>query len=183
MKHIIRKAYWNYEKEEKWLNEMSSKGLAFTDYSWCRYVFEDATEGEYIYRIEFLDYPVKHPESKKYLSFLEETGVEIVAYYMRWVYLRKKASEGNFDVYSDIDSKIKHYKKVNFWWSMLAGVEFGAALINIAIGLIYLVLEGEVIFNLIIGAILLIMGFLFLGLRRPLRKKIKKLKNEREIRE
>ncbi len=183
MKHIIRKAYWNYEKEEKWLNEMSSKGLALTDFSWCRYVFEDATEGEYIYRIELLDHPIKHPESKKYLNFLEEIGVEIVAYYMKWVYLRKKTYEGKFDVYSDIDSKIKHYKKVNLWWSMLAGVEFGAGLLNVVIGLIYLVLEGEVNFNLIIGSILSIIGFLFLGLGRPLREKIKKLKNEREIRE
>lgn len=33
MKHIVRKAYWNYEKEENWLNEMSAKGLALIDYS------------------------------------------------------------------------------------------------------------------------------------------------------
>lgn len=33
MKHIVRKAYWNYEKEEKRLNEMSAKGMALTDYS------------------------------------------------------------------------------------------------------------------------------------------------------
>lgn len=51
MKYVIWKAYWNYEKEEKWLNEMASKGLAFTSYSWYRYVFEDAPAKEYIYRI------------------------------------------------------------------------------------------------------------------------------------
>ena len=26
MKHIVRKAYIDYEKEENWLNEMSAKG-------------------------------------------------------------------------------------------------------------------------------------------------------------
>ena len=31
MKYIVRKAFWDYEKEEKWLNEMSAKGW-LTDY-------------------------------------------------------------------------------------------------------------------------------------------------------
>ena len=31
MKHIVRKAYWDFEKEEQWLNEMSARGMAMTD--------------------------------------------------------------------------------------------------------------------------------------------------------
>jgi len=27
------KAFWDYEKEEAWLNEMSAKGLALTSYT------------------------------------------------------------------------------------------------------------------------------------------------------
>jgi hypothetical protein len=61
MKHIVWKAYWNFEKEEKYLNEMSSKGLALTDYSWCRYVFEEAPRGEWVYRIELLENYPTHP--------------------------------------------------------------------------------------------------------------------------
>ena len=49
MKHIVRKAYVDYEKEE-----MSAKGAALTNYSWCKYTFEDTPKGEYIYRIELL---------------------------------------------------------------------------------------------------------------------------------
>ena len=97
MKYVIHKAIWNYEKEEQWLNEMSAKGLAFTDYSWCRYVFTDAPAGQYIYRIELLENMPTHPESQSYLRFLEESGVEFVSSYMRWVYLRKPASDGAFD--------------------------------------------------------------------------------------
>jgi len=48
MKHIVRKAYWDYEKEEKWLNAMSAKGMALTDYSWCRYVFTETPCNEFI---------------------------------------------------------------------------------------------------------------------------------------
>ena len=47
---------------------MSAKGFAFTDYSWCKYVFEDSDKGEFIYRIELLGNLVKHPESKKYID-------------------------------------------------------------------------------------------------------------------
>ena len=31
MKHIVHKPYWNFEKEEAWLNEMSTRGLAMSD--------------------------------------------------------------------------------------------------------------------------------------------------------
>lgn len=47
MNHIVRKAFFDYEKEEKYLNEMSAKGLALTDYTQFRYVFQDAPKGEY----------------------------------------------------------------------------------------------------------------------------------------
>lgn len=39
MKKVIYKAYYDYEKEEKWLKEMSAKGLALINYSWLRYTF------------------------------------------------------------------------------------------------------------------------------------------------
>ena len=41
MKQVVWKAYYNYEKEENWLKEMSAKGMALISYSWCRYVLED----------------------------------------------------------------------------------------------------------------------------------------------
>ncbi len=109
MKYTVWKAFFDYEKEEKYLNEMAAKGLALTDYSWCRYVFEDALKGEYVYRIELLENPVNHAESQNYIiRFMEEAGIEFVTSYNRWIYLRKKTADGKFDIYSDIASKIKH---------------------------------------------------------------------------
>ena len=46
------------------------------------------------------------PESRKYLEFLEEAGIERVGSYMRWVYLRKKAADGPFDLFSDYESRM-----------------------------------------------------------------------------
>ncbi len=114
MRHVVYKCFTigAYEKEEKWLNEMSARGLHLIAASAIRYEFEEGVRGEYVYRLELLEYLPSHPESAAYLRFLEETGVEQVASYLRWVYLRRKAGEGEFEIYSDLDSKIAHCKRV-----------------------------------------------------------------------
>lgn len=182
MKTIIKKAYWNYEKEENWLNKMSAKGFALTDYSWCRYVFTDAEPGEYIYRIELLEHTAAHPVSQKYLRFMEESGVEHIASYMRWVYFRKKAADGAFDIYSDIDSKLAHYKRVNLFFTTLACAELLIGTPNILIGL---GLHGIPTFpmNIALGCIVFCIGIAFLIMCHPLRKRIKELKKEKLIME
>jgi hypothetical protein len=115
----IWKAFRNYEKEEKWLNEMSAKGLALTRRGWYRCSFEDCLPGEYIYRIEILKKRVKHHESVSYLRFMEENGVEYVDSIQNVVYFRKKAIDGPFVLYSDLDSKIMYEKRIGrmypFW--------------------------------------------------------------------
>lgn len=187
MKHIVRKAFWDYEKEEKWLNEMSAKGMALTDYSFCRYVFTETPNNEYTYRLELLENLPTHAESTAYIKFLEENGVECVATYMRWIFLRKKSSEGSFDIYSDLESKIKHYKRIYVSWSTVMWVEFIAGLMNLSIGIVNLNIGYKLgnfsIGNLIIGSSLTLLGLVFLRLGLPIRTKIKRLQQEEAIRE
>lgn len=183
MKTIIKKAYWNYEKEEKWLNEMSAKGLALTDYSWCRYVFTDAHPGEYIHRIELLEYLPSHPASQEYLRFMEENGVEHIGSYMKWVYFRKKASDGAFDIYSDIDSKIKHYQRIAWLWLTTACAELLIGVPNIFVGTMSLLQHNITVLNLLGGSICVCMGIGMLALSHTFSRKIKKLKKEKTIME
>lgn len=192
MKTVIRKAYWNYEKEEKWLNEMSAKGFALIDYSWCRYVFTDSKEGEYIYRIEMLEHLPSHPVSQKYLQFMEESGVEHIASYMRWAYFRKKASDGVFDIYSDIGSKIKHFQRINLFWVIMACAELLIGVSNILIGISNIPIWAGSSFrshynlfsaNIIGGLVCVCFGIGFIALSRPVHKKIKKLKKDKMIME
>ncbi|MBA4347585.1 MAG: hypothetical protein C0413_01895 [Clostridiales bacterium] len=187
MKHIVYKTFWDYEKEEQWINKMSAQGMAFTDYSCRRYVFVDAPSNQYIYRIELLEHMPAHPESIAYLRFLEENGVEVVSTYMRWVYLRKPAADGSFDIYTDIDSKIKHYRRISCFWTVLMIIEFIAAFFNIGIAISsWLVNEplGNFSFsNLIIGCVTLAFGILFLVLCVPIHKRIRKLHAEKAIHE
>ena len=179
MKHVIRKPYWNWEKEEKWLNEMSAKGLALVDYTWCRYVFEEALPGEYVYRIELLDYWAINPTSLKYIRFVEETGAEFVSSYMRWVYFRKKAADGPFTLHSDIPSQIAHNKRVRVFWLGLAILELSIGLMNVTTGIWPPVKS----LNIVLGSALFVVGCVFASWVIQITRKIRKLKRELLIRE
>ena len=67
MRQTIRKWFWvwEFEKEEKWLNDMAVKGLSLVSVGFCRYEFEDSMPGEYRVRLLLLDKMPHHPESKK----------------------------------------------------------------------------------------------------------------------
>lgn len=179
MKSVVRKLYINFEKEEKWINDMAAKGLNLVDYSFCRYLFEKGKPSEYIYRIELLEHLPSHLESKAYINFMEEIGVECVATYTRWAFFRKKASDGAFNLYSDYDSRIKHYKRV----CSLVGV---GGIANIIPGLtnidIYLFKNSKDWFSFnIIGFINLLLGSLCIWMCISYVKKIKKMKKEKDI--
>lgn len=135
MKTVIRKLFVNFEKEEKWLNEMAAKGLNLVKYSFGKYTFEEGTPGEYIYRLQLLDKMPSDPESKDYIEFMEDAGIECVETYMRWAYFRKKLKDGAFNLYSDNDSKIKYYKKVTAFIGILGLINLVAAIVNVLIGL------------------------------------------------
>lgn len=182
MRHIIHKAFWDYEKEEKWLNEMAAKGFSLISYTWFKYTFEETEKGEYVYRIEMLENMPSHAESQKYIDFLEETGVQYVTSYLRWVYFRKKASDGPFNLYSDIDSRIKHYQTVFRFWLVLMIAELLIGFSNLQLGV--LVNHEKVGFNAYIGLPLLLFGLAILYfLVLPLNRKIQFLRKEKDIRE
>lgn len=124
MKYVIHKFFTigQFEKEEKWLNEMSAKGMQLTDVGFCRYCFTKGNPGEYIYRLELLNHMPHHAESINYISFLEETGIEHIGSLLRWVYFRKKAGAGPFEIYSDTPSKINHYRRILFIANILTVV-------------------------------------------------------------
>ncbi|WP_052380615.1 DUF2812 domain-containing protein [Paenibacillus camerounensis] len=193
MSLVQRKFFSDFEKEEEWLNEMAAKGLALSEYSWARYVFEESGKREYIYRIELLKEDPKGPEAAGYLQFMKETGAELVPTgkwlwgllkynNLRWVIFRRKASEGAFTIYSDIDSKIRHYKRVNSLWMSLAMMELIIGLLNISLMFVNNPTALNMI-NLVMGLLLIILSLFFISISRPIRQKITKLQNDKLIRE
>lgn len=179
MRHIVRKLFWNFEKEEAWLNHMAAQGKALLDYTWGRYVFEDAPCSEYIYRIELLDKVPSHPDSQKYIAFVEETGAVHIATYMRWVYFRKKAADGPFELYSDSRNKLVHYKRVTALWTTLGLMDVSIGSLNLTLAFV-VPLELNV-FHIVLGSVMLGLGILFLLIGTPARHQMRRLKREMRI--
>ena len=120
----IRKWFWvwDFDKEEAWLNEMAMNGWALESVSFCSYHFIRCQPGEYSVRLEM------HPYDEASLSFMQETGAEYIGRMMMWIYFRKKTEDGPFDLFSDIDSRIRHLDRIG----RILGI-IGAA--NLAIGI------------------------------------------------
>lgn len=189
MRHQIFKVFTiaDYEKEEKWLNELSTKGLQLIEVGFCRYVFMDGTPGEYEYRLELLEHVPNHPESKAYFRFMEEMGITHVASYMRWAYFRKKADGEPFDIYSDLDSKIKHYGRIFSLAAIVSAINLFAVMLTAGMHVVFLVTKGlhgiPFAGNAVISGINLALCVTLGIFSMQLYKRIEKLKNEKLIRE
>ena len=106
---------WSFENLEDWLNEMAMKGWVLESIGFCTYHFVRCEPGEYSVRLEM------HPYDEEYLSFMSETGAEYVGRMMMWIYFRKKTADGPFDLFSDIDSRIRHLDKIGKVLTMVGG--------------------------------------------------------------
>lgn len=182
MRHKVYRLFINFEKEEMWLNEMAAKGFNLIDYRFGRYLFEEGTPGEYIYRIELLSELASHPQSKAYLHFIEELGVECVCTYIGWVYLRKRASEGPFDLYTDYDSRINHYKRVAWLVGTLGLANLVIAVSNILITILNNSAPrhlSNMYFSSINAAVVVFFTPMFISYLR----KIRKMKKEKQLHE
>ncbi len=109
----VRKLFWvwNFEKEEQWLNEMARQGLVLSSVGFCRYDFTK-TDDEYTVRLEFPEKGINTEKGKEYIAFLEETGAEYIGCVKNWIYIKKKKENGEFQLYSDNESRIKHLERI-----------------------------------------------------------------------
>ncbi|HBU11586.1 MAG TPA: hypothetical protein DEB31_02295 [Clostridiales bacterium] len=185
MKRVLWRYFVNYEKEENWLNGLAAKGLAMTDFFFGRYIFSDSEPGEYVYRIELLSNHIGHPESQKYIAFMEENGVELVATWIRWVYFRRKAKDGAFDIYSDIDSRIAHYRRILLLFLPLLALDVANG-VNLTLLFVSQLLDTVPMFEgglLFVAVLSFGVGAALAVLCGSLFKKVKRLGREKLLRE
>ena len=92
----------------------------------------------------------------RFWQLMADYGVECVDTYMNWAFFRKKAAEGPFEIYSDFDSKIGHYKRVIYLMGTVGVVNLFIALFNVTLTQynMYLSIVGFIIFVLFISIIL-----------------------------
>lgn len=127
------KVFVNYQKEERWINEMAAAGWHLIKYSFLKYTFEKGEPGKYDYCIELLaDLPATD-KGKEYLSFMEEAGVEHVTQYSSWAYFRKEATGEPFEIYTDYESRKKHLMRIITLLSVVMLMNLGFSFFNLFI--------------------------------------------------
>jgi len=110
---------------------------------------------------------------------MEEKGVEKVDTYRTWVYFRKKAVDGDFQIYSDLDSRIKHYKRVSNVWFAIGCAELCIGFSQITLLVTFLEIGSR---YFIVHAAAMVLFFstaiILFGLRWRYTKKIKLLRHK-----
>ena len=80
---------WDFEKEERWLNEMAQEGWVLDNTGFSFY------------------------------TFVKELGAEYIGGCVNWVYFRRKAELGSFELLSDIDSHLTHLSRIDRMLSLI----------------------------------------------------------------
>lgn len=138
---------WEFDEEEKWLNEMAKRGWVLDTVGFAKYTFVQSEPGEYAVRLEMPEHMPASAECQDYIDFIEETGAEYLGNVMKWIYFRKKTANGEFDLFSDIDSRIRHMERIVKPLLIIA-------LANLSIGIANLRLNGIGLINIACSALL-----------------------------
>lgn len=102
--------YLDKDKETAWINEMAAQGYALIGFCAGFYKFEECEPGKYTQQIDFGDKMFAVDDN--YREFMAENNVEIVCLWGYWIILRKLTTDGEFELYTDVDSSIEHYTKI-----------------------------------------------------------------------
>lgn len=173
---------WQFEEEEQWLNQMAAEGWVLEQASIGRYRFARCQPGEYILRLEILNKWPGSAESMDYIRFIESTGAEYIGSLKRWVYFRKKAEEGEFALFSDLSSRVRHIDRVLTLLGLLMLV-LALNLLNMLRHLPWLDLAADWAVVLVCAALLAAMLLWLCRGFHKLWKVRKKLQAERSLRE
>lgn len=142
--------YLDKDKETTWINEMSAQGYALTGYCLGFYKFEECEPGKYTYQIDFGDKMFAVDDN--YREFMAENNIEIISLWGYWIILRKFASDGEFELYTDVDSSIEHYTKILKMFKVVTIVELICFMVEVlgamqgvAIGFFGMLLIGAIV--------------------------------------
>lgn len=121
-----------YEKKEKWINNMCSKGYALKGCNICKFYFEPCNPNEYYYSLELLENLPSSTSNEDFLNFLQdEWNIEYVCKYRNWVFFRRKKSQGKFSLFPDISTKICYLKRILRFRFAIVLTLIGFALLDI----------------------------------------------------
>ena len=174
--------YFDKDKEELWLNEMAGAGWAMTDFFLGFYRFEPCEPGEYIYQIDLFTENKQHMTHEEYLSIIEESGAEYVCRWFWWGFFRRRAELGDFQLYTDVDSRLEQLQRIFRFFRLGLILEAAIFCYELFVSIIdfyqsppYGAVSGGVLFC---RAVMALMVAVFGIICYRMKKKINKLKNQ-----
>lgn len=105
------KYFWDIDKEIKWLNTLATQGYRLVNKKCFTYYFDTCEKNTYLYQVTKQRFG-KNFGNENYADFMSELNIQIVASQWGWHYLEHENNNKKFDIFSDIPSKIMHYKNL-----------------------------------------------------------------------
>jgi Protein of unknown function (DUF2812). len=114
------KFFINFDKEEKWLNDMARQGYLFTKKTLFGYVFEPHKPENAIIKLDYRIFK-RRGDFEDYCALFEDSGWEHIAGTKSsgYQYFKKANNQGSEDIFSDVDSKAGRYKRLSDMWAVL----------------------------------------------------------------
>lgn len=116
----VFKCFFNYTKEEKWLNDMARKGSELVKASFC-YTFRKIDPEEATYRIDCRTFKSKE-DFIDYCTMFEDFGWKHIfgSKSSGHQYFKKLKENSDDDIFSDSVSKSSRYKRLSSMWMTCA---------------------------------------------------------------
>ncbi len=102
---IAIKWFVDFDKEEKWINDMAKQGWAFWHTNGVIYRFKKCEPGEFIYQLDF-DERDKRGEVGDYVVFRTSCGDKFIHQWKRKIYWRRESAAGPFEAENNITAKL-----------------------------------------------------------------------------
>lgn len=96
----------DFDKEEKWLNEMSRQGWCLWHTNGYVYRFKKSEPGEYLFQIDF-DEDYINKSNEDYVNFRSSCGDIFVHEWDSKIYWKRKASDGPFENGDNVAAKLR----------------------------------------------------------------------------
>ena len=190
-KHCLR--YFtiaDYEKEQKWINDMSRGGWNFVSTYGLVYTFEKGEPGEWSYKIDLPNEQMTEGEVEAYYRFMEECDIEVVHTFKMWRYLRRKTASGAFstgnNTYAQLVMVNKAYglvgKLINIFLVLFAAIILLAAVVEaFAAGRFAAFMEGLALG--VSSSAIVALALIFVPISHRLRLRMNELVAEMQVKE
>ena len=117
----------DFDKEEKYLNDMASSGWAFWHTNGIVYRFRKCEPGEFLYQIDF-DEERSKEGIDDYVVFRSQCGDRFVHQWKQKLYWKREAASGPFEAQNNVAARLRLTNKAfHFHLKSLTGLTLLAA--------------------------------------------------------